>query len=114
MNKSILFSILYLTSELTKAVAYFEVIFQESGKWSPRQIAEYKGHIPSIPEFTACHWEKMQYFATRSNTIWSYCKVYSTNDKILTCIQLYSYGLESTAYRSISYNRLKILIEVMI
>ena len=104
MNRNILYIILHLTSDVTNASKHFEVIFQENNKWSNTAIAEYEGQIPTILEFTACHWEKLQYFATRSNAIWSYCTKYSSKDETLSCLQLYSYGLDSTAYRSLSYN----------
>ena len=104
MNDSIFYTILYLSLGLTRAAKPFEVIFHKTGKWTSTAIAEYQGHIPAMAEFTACHWEKMQYFAISSNTIWSYCRVRSSEDQTLRCIQLYSKGLPSTAYRSISYN----------
>ena len=104
MNGSIFYTILYLSLGLTRAAKPFEVIFHKTGNWTSTAIAEYQGHIPAMAEFTACHWEKMQYFAISSNTIWSYCTVRSTEDQTLRCIQLYSKGLPSTAYRSISYN----------
>ena len=104
MNGAIFYIILYPSFGLTRAAKSFEVSFQKNGKWAPTAIAEYQGHIPAMAEFTACHWEKMQYFAISSNTIWSYCTVRSTRDQTLRCIQLYSKGLQSTAYRSISYS----------
>ena len=104
MTGSILYIILHIFLASTKADKYFEVVFQEGGKWSPEALVEYQGHIPSISEFTTCHWEKLQYFGTRENAIWAYCKINSARDKKLDCIQLYSRGLRATAYRSISYN----------
>ena len=104
MNSSILYIILCLYFEFIRADEYFKIKLQKGGKWSDNEIAEYLGHIPAFSEFTACHWEKLKYFATRSNTIWSYCKVYSVKDETLRCLQLYSYGLKSKAYRSLSYN----------
>ena len=104
MNSSIFYIILYFSFEFIRADEYFKIKLQKGGKWSDDEMAEYLGHIPAFSEFTACHWEKLKYFATRSNTVWSYCKVHSVKDETLRCLQLYSYGLKSKAYRSLSYN----------
>ena len=74
--------------QLTNAKTSFEAVFQNSNIWSAQEWLEYQGNIPELKEFTACHWEKLQYFALRSNTIWAYCAVRSKAKKKLSCIQL--------------------------
>ena len=100
----VLYSLLHVACEFVEATEFFEIIFNEDGKWSPEAIAEYRGDIPTMTEFTACHWEKLKYFGTRSNAIWAYCKTNSSEDILLSCIQLYSKPTQATGYRSISYN----------
>ena len=100
----VLYSLLHVACEFVEATESFEIIFNEDGKWSPKAIAEYRGDIPTMTEFTACHWEKLKYFGTRSNAIWAYCKTNASEDILPSCIQLYSKPSQATGYRSISYN----------
>ena len=81
----------------------FEILFQSSPQWSANEMVEYKGTIPTLTEFSSCHWEKLTHFAARSSAIWSYC--YHGNEKKVTmsCLQLYSMGDPSSYYRNIVY-----------
>ena len=58
----------------------FVVSFQSSGKWAKDEWIEYKDPIPSFNEFTACHWEKINYFSSQINTVWSYCLYLTKED----------------------------------
>ena len=81
----------------------FQVIFQSSSDWSANEFVEFKGSIPTLTTFTSCHWEKLSYFAKRSNTIWSYCYLASNENRNMNCIQLYSMGDTSSYYRKMVY-----------
>ena len=69
--------------------------------------AKYLGTMPSIQEFTVCHWERLKYFSLASSNVWSYCitKIeYKTGyggAKIPRCIQLYHHGDATTANRQV-------------
>ena len=79
----------------------FEVILQSSGSWSKDEWIEHSGRIPELKEFTACHWEKLMYFARHSNDIWSYCILRATNKEKLRCLQFAHKGNLTSAYRSV-------------
>ena len=81
----------------------FEMLFQSSSQWSSNEMAEFKGQIPTLTEFTICHWEKLAYFAERNNNIWSYCYQNSKEQAKINCIQLYSMGDISSYNRNIVY-----------
>ena len=86
------------------AAASFEMVFQNSSHWSKNALAEFKAPIPTLNEFTSCHWEKVSYFAARSSTIWSYCYHKKTDKPKLNCIQFYSMGDIASYYRNIIYS----------
>ena len=78
----------------------FVVHFQESGKWSSNEFLEYKGSILStVEEFTACHWEKLNYFSPYINNIWNYCEVTTKEDPRLKCINAATMADNSTGGR---------------
>ena len=58
---------------IAKSDATFIVEFHSSGLWSKDETVEYQGKIPVLNDFTSCHWQKDNYFASDSSTIWSYC-----------------------------------------
>ena len=77
----IFFDLLYFSYADDKS---FLVHFQKSGKWSDREVLEFKHDFSSsIQEFTACHWEKLDYFSRETNTIWSYSEVTNETDSRL-------------------------------
>ena len=101
---TILCIVFILGFECISAKKTFKVAFQTSGVWSSKDWVEYKGNIPVLEQFTACHWEKLQYFAFYSNSIWSYCTIRNRIDKNMNCMQLFSKGRSSSAFRSLSFN----------
>ena len=105
MNEILTFQLAFVTwLPIVNAETSFEAIFQKSSIWSSQEWLEYKGNIQKLEEFTACQWENLRYFSTRSNSLWSYCSVRSENDTKLNCIQLYQKGIISSAFRPVSYN----------
>ena len=65
----------------------FLVHFQKSGKWSKKEVLEFKNDFNStIKEFTTCHWEKLDFFSRDENTIWSYCEITNKTNKRLKCL----------------------------
>ena len=81
------FTLIYVSYADDKS---FLVHFQKSGKWSNREVLEFKHDFSSsIQEFTACHWEKLDYFSRETNTIWSYSEVTNKSDSRLKGLNLY-------------------------
>ena len=62
---------------------------QSEGSYSTKEWAQYKGRIPHLNSFTACHWEKLRFFSARDTPLWAYC--YKTQDIFtdLHCTQLW-------------------------
>ena len=94
-----------LTFDLYVAEKTFYVNLQSNGGWSKDEWVESTEEIPEITEFTACHWEKLRYFANSFNPIWTYC--ISANDEMsLRCIQ-FGYSSDATsAYRNVVFEAL--------
>ena len=67
----------------------FIASFQPSGQWSSTEWIEYKGKIPALTQFTACHWEKLPFHSVEINTVWSYCHYMTKTDSRLKCVELY-------------------------
>ena len=65
----------------------FIASFHSLGYWSENEYLEYKNNFPEFKVFTACHWEKAQFFSQSFNGIWAYCQHHSQNDLTLRCIQ---------------------------
>ena len=71
----------------------FVVTFQEGIKnidfHVDDQWLEYTSEIPSIEDFTACHWMKIFYFSKEMMPIWSYCMVQDQEKSNYTdCIKI--------------------------
>ena len=82
----------------------FVAKFQASGKWSNREFLEFDGKfLDTIYEFTACHWENLNYFSTSINTIWNYCDTANPEDGRMRCINAATEADNSTAGRSIIF-----------
>ena len=79
----------------------FEISFQESGDWSTNEWGKYMNEIPRLEEFTACHWQRMRFFASDIIPIWSYCMVLDNSTKKLECTQIYLQNNPGTANRRI-------------
>ena len=79
----------------------FIVSFQSNGTLSTKEWVEYKDKLPIMREFTACHWERLMYFATDYTAVWGYCKQSSKNDTSIKCTQFYHRGDPSTMNRQI-------------
>ena len=58
---------------IVKSNATFIIEFHSSGLWSKDEVVEYLGKISVLNDFTSCHWQKDNYFASDSSPIWSYC-----------------------------------------
>ena len=43
------------------------------GSYSTEEWAAFKGKIPFMSSFTACHWEKLRFFNVRESCHWAYC-----------------------------------------
>ena len=59
--------IIWITRECAaSSTRSFVVSFQNSGGWSTEEWVEINKPIPLLKEFTACHWEKLQYFSGKA------------------------------------------------
>ena len=87
---------LCITISLCDSEKTFLVSFQTEGKISTEAWMKYKENITGIDEeFSACHWERIRYFAVEVNAIWAYCFIFSESDINLKCIQIYHYASTS-------------------
>ena len=65
-------------------------------RFNTEKWGKYVGEINEAINFTACHWEKLQFFATEYNPVWAYCIELSSSKSVdggkhgLSCIQLYT------------------------
>ena len=81
----------------------FIVDLQSSGTWSKDEELKFNGNIPTLTEFTSCHWERDTYFAIKNTNIWSYC-FHGINDKNdMKCVQLYYQGDRRVANRDVIF-----------
>ena len=103
MFKFILFVISFLLSHGISTGKSFEMLFQSSSYWSANEMAEFKGPIPTLTEFTICHWEKLAYLSERNSNIWSYCYQNGKEQAKMNCIQVYSMGDQASYNRNIVY-----------
>ena len=64
--------------------------------YSTEEWAEFKGDIPHLNSFTACHWERLRFFSSRQSCQWSFCYKKKDGESSLYCIQLwYSRDVQS-------------------
>ena len=80
------------------AATTFSIHLQSQKSLSVNHWARYEDKLPKLYEFTVCHWDRMSYFSTGFNTIWSYCNTKTVNSS-LWCIQMEYALLFSTANR---------------
>ena len=78
----------------------FSISLQSQKSLSINHWAKYEDPVTKLPEFTVCHWDKMSYFSTVINTIWSYCYTKTANSS-LWCIQMDYALLFSTGNRDV-------------
>ena len=78
----------------------FSISLQSKDKLSLDTWAIYKGDIPSLKEFTVCHWNKVSYFSSAIDTIWNYCYT-KTKDSKLWCLTMNYILLDSYANRHV-------------
>ena len=95
----------------------FVVEFQSSGVWSKDEFVTFNGKIPTLKEFTSCHWERDTYFAISSTNIWSYCYHEKNGENSMKCAQLYYQGNRRVANRDVIfggyfYGWTKIVIDI--
>ena len=78
----------------------FSISLQSQKSLSINHWAKYEDRVTKLPDFTVCHWDKMSYFSTVINTIWSYCYTKTANSS-LWCIQMDYALLFSTGNRDV-------------
>ena len=88
----------YVLNAIGSTTSSFYISFQRSKNLSTEEWAEYKGDMPELKEFTACHWDKPTSFNDQINTIWGYCVKVNNSEKI-DCFQLLLSLDPSTANR---------------
>ena len=70
----------------------FVVSFQSSGGWSTNEWVEFENKVPSLEQFTSCHWQKIRYFSSDMITVWAHCVADKIHKQDINCTQLYSSG----------------------
>ena len=81
----------------------FRVDFQSSGIWSKDETLIFNGKIPTLKEFTSCHWEKNTYFAKDITNVWSYCFSESIGEQNKKCVQLHHEGNRQVVNRDVIF-----------
>ena len=80
----------------------FVLSLQSSGGVvSVEEWAEYLEKIPTLDEFTICHWEYLRHFSEDSMSPWSYCVLKTKDANKIRCTQFRMTGIEDTANRHI-------------
>ena len=73
----------------------FLIAFLRFRNLSTYDWAEYNGNVPHLKDFTACHWEKLDFFNKKGHYIWNYCTILNAT-ATMECIQMwYNRDLES-------------------
>ena len=62
---------LSLTRSQKPQILRFQVNNAET--YSTEEWAEFKGKIPHMNSFTACHWERLRFFSSRDSCQWAFC-----------------------------------------
>lgn len=95
---------LYLCIEIVTAVPSFEVNFKSPVTWSSKNWMIFKGSIPTLKEFTNCHWENKEFTSTKTSPIWEFCWQTSPKKIDLSCITIFSAGLPITKTKISEYS----------
>ena len=81
----------------------FIVSFPKPQEWSKDRFVEFPGTIPELKEFTACHWQKDEYFSEGHTPVWSLCTAKTKDNDGFKCFGVYMDGLVSTVNRHIKF-----------
>ena len=81
----------------------FIVSFSNPRNWSKEEWVEFTGNIPSLKEFTTCHWEKLMYFPENFTPVWSFCVQMSVENKDIKCVGVFSKAIHYSANRDIIF-----------
>ena len=91
----------YLCVDIVSAVPSFEVNFKSPVTWSSENWMIFKGSIPTLKEFTSCHWENKEFTSTKTSPIWEFCWKTPKNENELSCITIFSAGLPITKAKTL-------------
>ena len=95
---------IYVGLNIVSAFSSFEVNFKSPVTWSPDNWMKFKGSLPTLKEFTSCHWENKEYTSTKTSPIWEFCwKPQITRDE-LSCVAIFSAGLPITKSKTSDYS----------
>ena len=90
-----------------EARSTFVVSFQSDGEWSTDHWMSYRKKVSGVnKEFTMCHWEKLRYFSSDINAIWSYCYLMHSSDTELRCWGFYHRVNLQSAGQNVDLNAL--------
>ena len=59
------------------------------GSYSTDEWVEFKGKIPHMTSFTACHWEKLRFFNVRETCHWAFCYKNTNATSDIHCTQFW-------------------------
>ena len=107
MDNVILFIFIILSPSTCRTDSSFILSFQSTLSFSKNsevsvdEWGKFNGKIQNLKEFTACHWEYLNFFNQNQNSVWSYC-ISGTNNRNFKCLQYNYLGNEETAQRHIT------------
>ena len=79
---------LYFLSAAQKSkILRFQINNDEN--YSTEEWAEFKGKIPHLNAFTACHWERLRFFSVRDTAQWAFCYKNGEDQNDLRCTQIW-------------------------
>ena len=81
----------------------FLISFQTNGGRSTNEWVEVIKPIPTLKEFTACHWEKIRFMSSDIVSVWAYCIAYRNQLNDINCTQLYSKRTPETNFKQLTF-----------
>ena len=85
-------------------VLQFQIDSEGGGSYSTEEWAAYKGTIPHMSSFTACHWEKLRFFNVQESCQWAYCYKNTNASTDYKCTQLWYDRDSESGGRYVSVN----------
>ena len=96
-------TILNLRFQMISCSTTFVASFQRNGGLSTKEWIEFNKPIPTLQEFTACHWEKIRFMSSDLMSIWAYCIAERKQFDNMNCTQLYSKKTPETNFQQLTF-----------
>ena len=99
----IIVTILSPSFQMIASTSAFVASFQRNGQLSTKEWIEFNKPIPTLQEFTACHWEKIRFMSSDLMSIWAYCIAERKQFDNMNCTQLYSKKTPETNFQQLTF-----------